>query len=95
MTGRSVRLTVTGEIDMATAGHLSRALRDLLARRDLATILVDLEAVTFCDATGVQVLENAYALAGSAGIRLRLVHARGMVRTVLEITGSLGRLTAP
>ncbi|WP_229075905.1 STAS domain-containing protein [Actinoplanes sp. DH11] len=86
--GASVRLTVTGEIDMATVEPLAASLRELLARRDLAEVLVDLAEVVFCDASGVRALSEAYARANTAGIRMRVLNARGITRRVLEITGT-------
>ncbi|MGY0236712.1 STAS domain-containing protein [Longispora urticae] len=61
-------VTVSGEIDVATAPILQRRLAALYAD-DRLRLVVDLSGVTFCDSVGVGVLIGA----------ARALHGRGLV----------------
>jgi anti-sigma B factor antagonist len=74
------RLTVRGELDLATAARLEQALAE--AGDD---VLLDLRGLTFMDSTGVRVLLEA-AEAGPAGLRI-VLPASGDVRVTIEETG--------
>ncbi|MEV4639885.1 STAS domain-containing protein [Actinoplanes sp. NPDC049548] len=93
--GSAVRLTVTGEIDMATVGALETALRDAFAVPDATGVVADFAGVTFCDSSGVAALDRAYAEGVARGITFCLTGVSGTVRRVLEITGMLDALTDP
>jgi anti-anti-sigma factor len=63
-------LEVSGDIDLATAGHLSEAL-ELCMEWD-SGITVDLSAVKFMDSSGVRALiETSQGLNGNAPLKLR------------------------
>ena len=73
-----------GEIDLSTAPALEDRLKS--AAGDGATaLIVDLEAVTFMDSSGLQALCTAYNQLDGCQITVR--NAKGGVRKVLEITG--------
>jgi anti-anti-sigma factor len=75
-------LTVLGEIDMATAPQLARALGRCKGRT-----VVDLRKVPFMDSSGIRVLvAEQERLAGNGG-SLRLLAGRGEVTRILELTG--------
>jgi anti-anti-sigma factor len=57
--GRIVRLRMAGRLDAATAPLVSGTLDAL--RREAASIVLDLEAVHFIDATGIELLLGAEA----------------------------------
>ncbi|HWD52036.1 MAG TPA: STAS domain-containing protein [Acidimicrobiales bacterium] len=78
-------LTVTGEIDMATAPDLRERLVALEADR-ISAIVVDLTGVSFIDSTALGVLVGAYRRQEEAGGTLKLVVTEPRVRKVLEIT---------
>jgi anti-anti-sigma factor len=85
-TGDEAFLSVTGEIDMATAESLytqAAALVDESTR----VLVLDLGEVTFCDSLGVAVLVRVYRLASGFGCRLRAVNPRGHIAHVLRISG--------
>ncbi|MFI6130577.1 STAS domain-containing protein [Micromonospora sp. NPDC051141] len=84
--GRVV-LMVTGEVDMATADELALALADLLRRRPLHRLLVDLAGVRFLDSSGIRTLLEAAQDAQHRGCHLVLVNTPRNVRRVLEIAG--------
>ena len=51
-------LSLTGEIDLANAGHLEAELRRV-EETDAGVILVDLGGISFIDSTGIKVLISA------------------------------------
>ncbi|MEU5112549.1 STAS domain-containing protein [Streptomyces longwoodensis] len=80
-------ITLAGEIDLVTAPLvrevLGRCLHDGIHRID-----VDLTAVTFCDASGLNAFLLASLLTTDAGGALRLHHPSRAMTRVLDITGS-------
>jgi anti-anti-sigma factor len=78
--GGAVRLTLRGELDLATAARLEQALA-----QSGEDVLLDLRGLTFMDSTGVRVLLEA-AEAGPAGLRI-VLPASGDVRVTIEETG--------
>jgi anti-anti-sigma factor len=89
-----VRVAVTGEIDLATAGEFYAALFGVLSTRLPARVDVDLAGVTFMDCTGLTVLVLVRRAASRIGCQLRVGDTQPIVRRVLELTGLLGVLTA-
>lgn len=89
----TARLSVSGEVDMATAGQLSTALADALGEPRMTRLVVDLDQVTFLDSTGVAALLAARRQADGSGIGFVVANCRDMVRRVLEITGVYKALT--
>ncbi|HLN76720.1 MAG TPA: STAS domain-containing protein [Nocardioidaceae bacterium] len=78
-------LTVTGEIDLATAPELSEVARDLL---DVAShVVIDLDQVSFIDSTGLSVLVATYRRITSQGGSMILVCNSAPVMRVMEMTG--------
>jgi anti-sigma B factor antagonist len=78
--GGATRLTLRGELDLATAARLEQALA-----QSGEDVLLDLRGLTFMDSTGVRVLLEA-AEAGPAGLRI-VLPASGDVRVTIEETG--------
>lgn len=78
-------ITVAGEVDIATAP----ALRERLAGPAASgkPIIVDLDAVSFIDASGLGVLASAASCVAAHGASLHLVCARDRVRRLFSITG--------
>jgi anti-sigma B factor antagonist len=75
--------TIDGEIDMATADHLERALTNAVEAADL---VIDLSACTFIDSSGVRALVTTMRAAKRLDRGLVLVMPEGKARTVLELT---------
>ena len=77
-------ITVAGEVDIATAS----ALRERLAGPTASgkPIIVDLDAVSFIDASGLGVLAGAASRAATHGASLHLVCAREQTRRLFTIT---------
>ncbi|WP_406727064.1 STAS domain-containing protein [Streptomyces sp. GD-15H] len=80
-------ITLAGEIDLATAPLVRAALAACL-RDGIRTVDVDLTAVTFCDASGLNAFLTAHRLAIAAGTTLQLHHPPQNTARVIEITGS-------
>lgn len=80
-------VTVSGEIDLASAPKLETA---LVAEAD-QTVIVDLLEVGFMDSTGLRSLLSARDALEEGGGRLLLVFGEGPVERILELTGLTGR----
>lgn len=86
-TGDTVRLHLSGEIDMVTATVLEASLSK--AECDPAFgIVVDLEKVTFMDSSGVHALLRAADRASHSGIQFAVVNASPRVARVFQLTRS-------
>ena len=78
-------LTVSGEIDIATAPSLRERLHALLAEGK-RQIVVDLDDVGFLDSTALGVLVGVLKRARSEDGEVRIVCTQPRVRKVFEIT---------
>ena len=78
-------LTVSGEIDLATAPDLRERLMAQEADQ-VSAIVVDLTGVSFIDSTALGVLVAAYRRQEDAGRTLKLVVTEPRILKVLEIT---------
>jgi len=78
-------LSVSGEIDMATAPGLRERLHGLLAE-ETQRLIVDLDDVGFLDSTALGVLVGALKRARGEGGDVRIVCTQPRVRKVFEIT---------
>jgi anti-sigma B factor antagonist len=78
-------LTVSGEIDIATAPSLRERLHGLLAD-EKHQIVVDLDDVGFLDSTALGVLVGVLKRARGEGGEVRIVCTQPRVRKVFEIT---------
>ncbi|KOG30740.1 STAS domain-containing protein [Streptomyces resistomycificus] len=87
-------VTLAGEIDLATAPLVHAALTGCL-RDGIRTVDVDLTAVTFCDASGLNTFLTASWLATDAGKTLRLHHPPPAMARIIEMTGSAFLLHEP
>jgi anti-sigma B factor antagonist len=77
------RLTLRGELDLATAGALDRALAE-----HSGPVLLDLRQLTFMDSTGVRVLLEAAEQSVRDGRSLQMVPPQaGDARLTIEETG--------
>jgi anti-sigma B factor antagonist len=76
------QVTVTGEIDLATAPDLAKKLA-----RSRGRVVVDLRSVDFMDSTGIRVLlEHKTRLDASDG-QMRLLVCAGPIYRLLELSG--------
>ncbi|MFJ8043238.1 STAS domain-containing protein [Kitasatospora sp. NPDC096147] len=79
-------VTITGDLDVETLAPAKAALER--AFWDNQVVVADLEHVTFCDSSGLNLLLKVRADALAAGAQLRLAAISRPVRRLLEITGA-------
>lgn len=77
---------VRGEIDLAAAERLERALQSVQDEPAEVTVL-DLREVTFIDSTGLRTITSADARARKDGHELRIVRGSEQVQKLLHVTG--------
>ena len=80
-----VLVTVAGEVDIATVPPLQDRLAALVATG--RPLIVDLDRVTFIDASGLGVLARVASQARAQGASLHAVCDRHLVRRLFAITG--------
>lgn len=78
-------LRLGGELDIATAPALARAVRQA-EREDPPVLAFDLERLSFMDGAGLRVLVAAARRARQHGRRVRVLNPQESVRRLLEIT---------
>ncbi|MER6434250.1 STAS domain-containing protein [Streptomyces sp900105245] len=83
--GDTVLLGVFGELDVLTGPELRAVVADCLASRP-ARLVMDVSAVTFCDAAGLSALEAARDSAEHAGAEFALAGVRPALLRILSIT---------
>ncbi len=83
--GAASKLTVIGEIDLATAPRLGEALEWLRVTR-CRRVVLDLRGVTFCDCAGLSVFIEADVAMSDAGGHLVICGASQGLRRLLGIT---------
>lgn len=84
-------LTVAGEVDLGTSPRLRHAITAALAT-DPKCLTLDLAGVTFCDSIGLSALIAGRKDADSRDVEYRVLNPRGMVASVLAVTGVLDYL---
>ena len=89
--GRRARVTVRGELDIATAPALERALieQSTIGR----TVVLDLRELSFIDATGLRLLVRTNARARRDGIEFAVVPGP-RVRRLLDLCGLTPQFSA-
>ncbi len=80
-----VRVVMTGELDLATAPDLKRALHRAHARGRL--MVLDLRNVSFCDSTGLELIVRANQQAREEGRRLVIVRGPEQIQRLFALTG--------
>ncbi|NUR71711.1 MAG: STAS domain-containing protein [Hamadaea sp.] len=83
------RVALAGELDLASKALFAQAVREAPAE----IVELDLAALTYCDSAGIGALVAAQRLARDDGRALYVVNVRGMVQTVLQVSGVLTELT--
>jgi anti-anti-sigma factor len=88
----SAMVQPSGELDLATAPTLWRALA-LLLRGEHRSVVMDLSRLTFSDCAGLRPIRRALREGARVGTDVQLRDAVPAVRRVLDLTG-LGTATA-
>jgi anti-anti-sigma factor len=91
----TVRVAVTGEVDIATATVLRDRLLGVLDGQRPSVLEIDLAGVTFLDCAGLGALVAARNAAVRSGRQMWVTHPHPFVRRVLAVTGLLTLLTTP
>ena len=79
-------VSVTGEVDVATAPALRERLHEVIADGP-AVLVVDLLGVTFIDSTALGVLIDALKRSEAVGAVMRIVVSEPRILKVFTITG--------
>ena len=87
---RAHRIVVRGELDLSSAGVLSRQLTET-CEEGAELVLVDTSEVTFIDSAGLQCLNMASKEFEGHGGRLVVDRASPAVERLLELTGLVDR----
>ncbi len=87
-------MTLAGEIDIATAPQVRKALADARSQAETG-ITVDLAGVTFMDACGLGLLAAASRRAERLPAGLKLTAVPGRVLFLLRLTGLDGLVAVP
>jgi anti-anti-sigma factor len=88
----TVEIRPRGEIDVANADELRRAVETALTTRAPEAICLDLWQVTLVDSTGLGAIVAAHRAAAAAGVRLRVANPAAIVHRQLWVAGLLERL---
>lgn len=91
---RDILLTLTGEIDYATAQNLRSTITTALTS-DIDSISIDLSGVTFVDSTGIGTLVVARRICNDMRVALRVVDASPFIRRLLAVVGVAETLGLP
>ena len=83
--GRWEVLTVTGEIDMATAPRFRQQLLGVIGA-GAQNVVIDISGVDFIDSTGLGVLMGGAKRVRSAGGDIRLVMTGSRLADLIELT---------
>jgi anti-sigma B factor antagonist len=86
----AVWVHVVGELDLATAPELERALREARSRARL--VVLDLRELAFMDSAGAHVIIEASVCARQRGGRLVLLRTPPDVGRLFTLTGSSGEV---
>jgi anti-sigma B factor antagonist len=83
--GDTVRIVLSGELDISTAPRVEEELQKLEEGRP-ATIVLDLRGLEFMDSTGLRVIVSADGRAREEGRTLRLVRGPEAVQRIFRVT---------
>jgi anti-sigma B factor antagonist len=88
----TVRMAVTGQIDMSNASHLRSQAQELVDAGEAAVFELDLAGVSMLDSTGVGMLVAFRSAAQRMGLRFAVVATRPIVYRILQTLGLLEAL---
>lgn len=81
----TVRLAVSGELDIYTAPRLREPIEDILADPATTRLTVDFAQLDYIDCTGISVLISGRRLARRHGACFGVVNPRGQVLRVFNV----------
>lgn len=80
-------VALAGELDIAT-GDVLRGVVDDLIQRGRTKLVVDASVLQFCDSYGLEALLDAYDALNGVGGSMCLTGVHGVLRLVLDVTGT-------
>jgi anti-sigma B factor antagonist len=83
--GTTVRLALTGELDIAGADRVEQEL-ERIERNAPSTLVLDLRELAFMDSTGLRVIVAADGRAREQARRLVIVRGSDTVQRIIEMT---------
>jgi len=86
-TGRTAVVAPTGELDIANAVDLRRALTAAVERPGVRLVVVDLQSTTFVDSTILGVLVGAVRRGSRRAVQVVLTAPRSQVARTISLTG--------
>jgi anti-anti-sigma factor len=89
-TADTIVLSLSGELDLGTAGAVEQRLAELRDARQAA--LLDLDELTFMDSTGIRLVLTACEDAAKHDWSFRVTRGSERVRHVLEVAQVIDRL---
>ena len=84
-TGQTIRISVAGELDIASAPKVEEELRRTEEQRP-EIIIIDLRELEFMDSTGLRAILAADARAKELGARLVVVQGSENIQRVFQVT---------
>jgi len=88
----SVRVALTGELDLSSALTFEEELRRIEEEAHPSLLVLDLRSLKFLDSTGLRLILAAHARAMKRGGRLTIVQGSDAVRRIFRLTGVIERL---
>ena len=87
-------LCLAGDLDMVTAPLLQRRIDELIGAGH-NRLLVDADALGFCDSTGLRVLISARRRLAERAGELRLLRTSGVLQRLLDLSGLAAAVQSP
>ena len=89
LNGSECILTVEGRLDAESAPNLRAVVETL---DEVSDLTLDFSRLLYISSAGLRVLMIAHRVVGEDG-KIRVIHAKDVIRTVLEMTGFAAVLT--
>jgi anti-anti-sigma factor len=87
--GREVCVRLFGDVDGDARDELRRELHDAVVDNTAPLFVIDLDETRFLDSEAIGALLEGCLHARESGKQAEIINARGVVRTVLTVTGVL------
>ena len=88
----SVRVEVSGELDLSSALVFEEQLRRVEEECEPKLLVLDLRSLKFMDSTGLRLILSAHARAMNRGRKLAIVEGGAAIQRIFRLTGVLDRL---
>ncbi len=92
ITGRTVRLALSGELDIVSTPALEETTAELPGL-DVDLVVIDLRGLQFMDSTGLHLLIRTHQQAHDLGRRFVLIRGADQVQRLFDLTGLTETLT--